>query len=250
MKIIVSGDLHGDWGQLNTLINNKTPDIILQCGDFGWWPRFNNIKPVIYKHQKSWAHMGIKPKNTKVYFCDGNHEEHPTLIQDGNIHELYSNIFHCSRGSILTINDTNILFMGGAHSIDKDKRTPGHDWFPEENINQSNYNLLDFNKHIDIVISHTCPYEFNMESDSQEKINDSNRKLLSIILKEYKPKLWYFGHWHKFKEGIYNHNEIFPKFKKEECNIQNIYLPIHETTKWTGLDYPSHGGKWWVTLEL
>ena len=38
MKVLVVGDIHGDWGKLNSLLTVKRPDIVLQCGDFGWWP--------------------------------------------------------------------------------------------------------------------------------------------------------------------------------------------------------------------
>lgn len=39
MKIIVAGDFHGHFGPVNTMIAKQNPSIILQCGDFGWWPR-------------------------------------------------------------------------------------------------------------------------------------------------------------------------------------------------------------------
>lgn len=47
-NILVYGDLHGDWGALNRLISKKHPDIVLQCGDFGWFPRFEVNRPVLY----------------------------------------------------------------------------------------------------------------------------------------------------------------------------------------------------------
>ena len=73
-KILVVGDTHGEWGRLNQLINTKCPDLILQCGDFGWWPKMEVTRPVLYGQQKVWHLNGIKPKKTRVYWCDGNHE--------------------------------------------------------------------------------------------------------------------------------------------------------------------------------
>ena len=45
------------------------------------------------------------------------------------------NIFYMPRGSVLSLSDgRNVLFMGGAESVDKRRRTPGYDWFKQELI--------------------------------------------------------------------------------------------------------------------
>jgi len=89
--------------------------------------------------------------------------------------------------------------MGGAHSFDWKLRTPGFDWFPElELVTESDLeNLPD--KKIDIVISHTAPEEFYMSFPPKE---DPSRESLSYILKRYKPKLWFFGHFHIYDTGF------------------------------------------------
>jgi len=33
MKIMIVGDVHGEFGTLNTLINRRKPDMIIACGD-------------------------------------------------------------------------------------------------------------------------------------------------------------------------------------------------------------------------
>ena len=43
MKTLIVGDIHGDWGKLNALMQKKQPDIVLQCGDFGWWPQWQVV---------------------------------------------------------------------------------------------------------------------------------------------------------------------------------------------------------------
>ena len=231
MKIIVVGDLHGEWNHLNKLINKKDPNYIFQCGDFGWWPKLDlGIKqsPILYNYPNkitNWKLKGVKPKNTKVFWCDGNHEEHPTLSQNGKINEVYENIFHASRGSTLEIDGLHVLFCGGADSIDKNLRTAGHDWFPEENITQQEFEKMMSHDKIDIVISHTCPLEFEVNTEFGEKHKDVNRQALSEVLKKYRPHKWFFGHWHMFKQGQF------------------------EGTKWCCLDYPNHRGRWWIELK-
>lgn len=251
-KIIVSGDWHGAWGPANTLINKKNPEIILQCGDFGWWPRFHNTRCVssgeyeIIKEEiigdpwqrmmtrrieKKWNQFGVKAKDTKVYFCDGNHEDHWDLVNERNYMKapckVMHNVYYMKRGSVLKLPDgRNILFIGGAESIDRDSRTLGVDWFPEESINHSNIeNLPD--TEIDIVISHTCPVE--MYEDITKKSNiykmiGPSERALSYVLDKYKPNLWYFGHYHLFLKGQIRNTKWF------------CLNTIGETNWWTYLE--------------
>jgi UDP-2,3-diacylglucosamine pyrophosphatase LpxH len=192
MKVLVVGDVHGHWHALNNVIEKTQPEIIFQCGDFGYWPRND-----YYSFDK------LKNGNCKIYWCDGNHEDHEYLKKlESN--EVAPNVFYMKRGSYLTLNGKNILFMGGADSIDKHARTPGHTWFPDELITQRDiYELPDIQ--VDIVISHTCPYEFAVEKHRGRFMNtyDSSRDALHVILAKYRPSRWFFGHWHGFAQGKY-----------------------------------------------
>jgi len=235
-SIIVTGDIHGDWSALNKLINHKKPKIVLQTGDFGYFPRLIEIRqhgiisliernkvndPLLLKQRK----YPKLPQGSKLYFCDGNHEDHESLgLATSN--EVYPNVFHMKRGSTITLPDGRIvLFMGGAESLDKDSRIQGRDWFPEEEIKDSDIRNLDLNRKIDIVISHTCPMEFDVY-DFGGKERDSSRLALSYILEIFRPSLWYFGHWHIYKTGF----------------VKNC--------RWTVLDMTwGSSGKWWEYLK-
>ena len=195
-KIIICGDIHARWDKLNSLINKKQPDIILQVGDFGYYPEYKNYHP----HH-------IKNGDTKIYWCDGNHENHDKL----NIikrNEIRPNVFYMKRGSVLTLpNGEIVLFMGGAESIDKHLRTIGVDWFPQEVISQKDLeNLPSTDTKIDIVISHTCPLEFDLGDrfKDTQKYKDCSRVALSRVLEIYKPAKWYFGHYHANIKGQYD----------------------------------------------
>lgn len=238
--VLVGGDFHGVWGPVNAVINRKRPDIFLQCGDFGWWPRFHNTTAIDtgenrwsessgFRKPKPWDMYGLKLKDTKMYFCDGNHEDHWALKAilrqpvHGDPPEMgMNNLFYMRRGKTLTLPDgRTVLFMGGADSIDKDARTLGVDWFPEEIITQSDMmNLPDVN--VDIVISHTCPLEFFSEVVTYKIVEPSNHAL-SYVLDHYKPDLWFFGHFHCFKKGK------------------------HNNTNWHALNMVPDSG-WWIPL--
>jgi len=219
-NIIICGDVHAYWKELNKLVSRRKPDIILQCGDFGFWP---NIPKYDYKH--------IKNGDTKIYWCDGNHENHWELanLRGRDVSEIHPNVFYMKRGSILTLPDgRNVLFIGGADSIDKEYRHIGYNWFPEEIILYKDIENLPY-INIDIVISHTCPTEvYNFLKKKylvDDKFRDPSQYALSYVLDKYKPSLWYFGHFHI-----------------------NMDITI-KNTKFTVLNYAGSGGKWWTTLK-
>jgi len=221
MKVLMVGDIHGRFEDLNKLINKRKPDITIQVGDnaYYWMNNDNTGK--------------IKPQGSKVYLIPGNHENFDIFHERiGRLHldptEIENNIFYCSIGSSITINNKKILFIGGADSVDKEMRTDKINWFREEEIlnNKDLDFILDNHKHADIIVSHTCPMEFDMkETERFDKWNDPTRQVLSILLEKLNPYLWYFGHWHHYLKGT---------FKKTEWVALNM---VPET-------------KWWKMIEL
>ena len=238
MKIIILGDTHGEFGKLNAFIAKHQPDIIIITGDFGYWPNLVEEKIDFgwgghvrkYREKKSHCLARIKPHGTKIYWVDGNHEQHSSLnqYQDGGIHELEKNVFFCSRGSCLNIAGLDFLFIGGAYSIDQCMRKEGVDWFREETISYTDFERAMDHERVDIVVSHTCPKYFipNLLKGNKAKVNDPSIDALNGIFDHYKPSQWFFGHWHFFTEGYYKGCE------------------------WTALNYLGHGigGRAWKKL--
>jgi Icc-related predicted phosphoesterase len=215
MKITFIGDTHKKFYHIKEVLDMNN-DLIISTGDFGYWPGDININHALYFMTK---------QEKKLYFCDGNHENH-WAINELCSNDIVKNVIYMKRGKVLTINDSNILFMGGASSIDRKVRTVGLDWFPEEVISQKDmYNLP--NEKIDIVVSHTCPNEFflNLHIKYHYADNDPSRKALSYVLDRYRPKLWIFGHFHVYQEGNFN------------------------STKWICLNKANKNG-WHKTIEI
>lgn len=217
MKTIITGDLHGNFIQLNAMIKQESPDLVKCCGDFGYWPRVDYIQKV----------ETINTVHTKVLFCDGNHEDHWELQRLKNL-AVAPNVFYQPRGSTYRLPDgRNVLFMGGGVSIDKHLRTVGYDWFPEETITQKDFmNLPD--EPIDIFITHTCSHEIydnHIKSAMGHglKDNDPCYSALSSLWEMYKPAQWFFGHFHVNLNGIY------------------------KGTRWHCLGAVGHG-PWWMEL--
>ena len=135
MKIIVAGDFHGHFGPVNTMIAKQNPSMILQCGDFGWWPRVHG------KQFQSgsgkyipWDQYSLKNKDTKIFWCPGNHEDWESLNGiDSDNNEVMKNVYYMERGTILELLDhRKCLFIGGGLSIDRKsriERSPAFGWF-------------------------------------------------------------------------------------------------------------------------
>lgn len=198
-KVMIIGDIHGKFANLETIVNygfkQHSIEACIVCGDYGIWNDITHINliPEYYK-------LDVK---VPVYFCDGNHDNHYFLdtFERGKIHKLLENLYFCAYGSVLTINNKNILFCGGADSIDKEQRILGKSYWDTEQISEEDQNFLP-DVHIDIVISHTCP---NFIASILKiptcglyinKYYDPSTKYLEDVYIKYKPEHWYFGHWH------------------------------------------------------
>ena len=191
-RILVVGDVHLKFSNLKKLCKKHTPDMVFQVGDFGYFPEDYYFNPEFLSNLPD------------IFFCDGNHENHERL-RDGTIQEILpNNVTFMERGSVVTVNGKNILFMGGSSSVDANTRTPGFDWFPGETISEKDLDRIPKDTRIDVVISHTCPEEvFPFVNPKYNRDNDPSRKALSYILNNLCPSEWFFGHFHKRCEGVY-----------------------------------------------
>jgi hypothetical protein len=225
MRVIVCGDLHGSWSLLNSLINRKRPDIVLQCGDFGYFPREECFErqysgrtvPVRRYDPRGRIKNAPGGSRVQIYWAEGNHEDYFCLRERkirGDF-EVAPGVYWQPRGSTLRLPDGRLaLFMGGAKSTDWKLSEPGVDWFPDEVLSEED--LKDLPDRADIVISHTVPLEFKvrnwggMTSEALEKqwgwdmSSDPSRALLSRVLEHCRPHLWYAAHWHTFAQGETN----------------------------------------------
>lgn len=214
------GDIHGDFGKLNSLMNTKFPDITIVCGD------------IAYFWMNNQAIGKIKPKG-KVYLVPGNHEDF-MMINDivgrNKLEpvEVEPNLFFCSIGSSITVNNQKILFVGGADSFDKQQRTMMVDWFPEETLNCIDIDfILDNHSNADIIVSHTAPTEFWVgNAHWNSKHTDPTRKALSVLLEKYHPSRWYFGHFHEY------------------------FIDVYKNTRWKGLNLIQAHTKYFDIIDI
>lgn len=211
-RILVVGDVHADFERLNAFISLARPRIILQCGDFGWWPHHHDITTT--KKQYYFDQYALKMQETVLYWCDGNHENHWDLqyrLEAGKkpLEIPVPGCWYMPRGSVLELNGQKILFFGGGDSVDKKYRKIGKSWWPEEIPTEEDFQYAEeqiaaHGGKIDVVISHTAPSPFLdtfLHKIVDSKLYDPTIEFLDKILEKYRPKRWFFGHFHVFVEG-------------------------------------------------
>jgi UDP-2,3-diacylglucosamine pyrophosphatase LpxH len=220
--LIFLGDLHSNFNNLRWYIENKkiTDATIIQVGDFGIG--FNNDKVDNQLLQE--LNIFLNQKNTNFFAIRGNHDN-PKYFK-GN--HLLSNLKLLPDYSVITVDDWNILLVGGAISVDRIPRIKENGYFKDFNIdkqvywqdeiftyNDDNKNFINNLKNIDIVVTHTAPSKCNPDNslgfnrivdsfartDSDLK-NDliEERKLADVffsdLLSNNDIRYHFYGHFH------------------------------------------------------
>ena len=125
MKVHFLGDIHGDFGELTKIADNvskKYGDIpMLQLGDMGI-----GFIPYVNKHTGKVCGGDPESLPENLFFFAGNHDNrekcktYPNYLGDFGYNEKLK-----------------IFFISGAWSIDMLQRTPGLDWWYNEQLDYS-----------------------------------------------------------------------------------------------------------------
>lgn len=227
MSIWVVGDLHSNaMGERKHCNSAKWPeqknltkdDVLVQLGDFGdvWYNPENSR----YKEDQYWQAWWAS-RNYSLLVVDGNHENHDmidalpemkkwegtvkVLKTSGNKFEA-GEIYFAKRGEIYIIDGQKVFCMGGAASTDKEHRTQGVSWWPQEvpSYKQMDYAQGNLEKHdniVDIVLTHTIPqqmiqYFIHETIQNSAKFKDPTAEFLGFLWDNIDFKQWHSGHFH------------------------------------------------------
>jgi predicted phosphodiesterase len=211
MKILILGDVHGEWGELNIVVARalrRHPDItaLVQVGDFSYaWP---GRQPFVWL-KKYWDNADFDcVQAIPFYFLDGNHENHDQLDLDHGAFQ--SNMIYMPRGSINTFHTGDglaparrAMFFGGATTpaFDMHNRIQGVSYWPQESIKYRQVEeALRAEGPIDIMFTHDHPSSFPYRK-YDNAYGKADQDFLEVLRKHFKQKFHVFGHHHDFKQG-------------------------------------------------
>ena len=207
-RLFVTGDIHQsvDIHKLSSsnfkIKNDLTKnDILVITGDIGLVWNYGQTPFGEEKYWRNW--LNNKPWTT---FCTlGNHEAY-NLIETfpivefcgGRARKITDSIYYEIRGEIYNLNGKICLSLGGAESMDKEFRTEGISWWPQEQITEDDIrrarkNLRRYNYKVDYIFTHTGGVNVNSYLGFTPTISDIK---LDEVLCEIEYSRHYCGHYH------------------------------------------------------
>lgn len=250
--IYITGDTHRDFSRIYGKKFNKD-DMLIILGDAGI-NYYLNEEDISFK--KFLNNIGIN-----LFCIQGNHEERPQNINTYKevdmfggkvfIENDYPNIIFAKNGEVYTIDNKQVLVIGGAYSVDKNYRLMyGHQWFKDEQLSEDEKESI-LNKykgqHIDIILSHTCPKKYEptevfMSGIDQSKVDKSMEEFLDKIEENIDYDKWYCGHFHTEKKidklefmfgriKVFNKDEFFPKYDNNGYEFIRDYCRQEDVMK-------------------
>lgn len=192
MRTRIIGDIHGKWYDYQLLTNPQLGDIesSVQVGDFGigfsgdyWHDRVNDF------HTEKPNHRFIRGNHDNPEKCK---TEMVGYIQDGII-------------------ENDVMYIGGAWSIDREWRVKDQDWWEDEELSYAELDILiNVYEMIkpSILITHDCPtsvsYEMFVKSGKSiagtKQFKTRTGEALQRMFEIHQPDYHFFGHWHHTKE--------------------------------------------------
>lgn len=227
-NIYLTGDTHGSIERVSNFTNRfdttKEDDLFIILGDAGYNYYVKRLIGVDkYQPDGNLAiHKRLSRLPITIAVVQGNHEA-PAWTCEGfdevdfmngkaYQHPSATNVFYLKNGEIYKMNGKTFLVMGGAYSIDKDRRSVpyegmlrGCNWFPEEQMTKEEFakardNLKKHGNRVDFVLTHTCPMskrplDMFLQGISLEPDNTMEEEF-EVMMNEFSFDHWCFGHYH------------------------------------------------------
>jgi len=208
--VYYTGDIHGSHFELAKFCRKMDlteDDIIVLLGDVG---------ANYYESRRDRKFKATLNLLGPTLFCiHGNHESRPSAIAsyktkewNGGVvwyEEEFPNLLFAKDGEIFSIDGLQHLVIGGAYSVDLYYRlSRGYSWWSDEQPSDEIKAYVEAQiaaNHIDIVLSHTCPFKYEpieafLPMIDQSTVDDSTERWLDTIEESIEYRAWFCGHWH------------------------------------------------------
>lgn len=201
-RVLLAGDTHANsrWiGHLCAVARDQRCPLILQVGDFGYFPSHRVGRTFLDAAERAGAEHDVH-----IAFIDGNHDDHDRLARrrgDGRTPTgVSAHVTYLPRGLRLDIGGRAFGFLGGAFSVDWRYRTEGRTWWPQETIEPADVARLGAGP-LDVLVTHDAPDGVDLPSTWRLPPDDearglAQRTLIRRALDATTPQLIVHGHWH------------------------------------------------------
>jgi hypothetical protein len=186
-------------------------DTIFALGDFGYWEHTPHGQWALDEQSRL-----LQEADVQLYWLDGNHENHTLLraipweMDDEGFWIIRENIKYSPRGHDWTWGETHFLTLGGAYSIDKNKRRPGTSWWSEETITDEDVEACYTPERVDIMLTHDLPTGIDMQAIQAYRgfpyqtipASEDNRNKVRQVVEGCLPTKLFHGHYHLKYEDL------------------------------------------------
>ena len=189
------GDIHGKFDRYREIADVDYPTV--QVGDFGVGFGGQYWHDTVNEFHSSGQHRFIRGNHDDPQRC---RTEMTGYIADGTV-------------------ENDVMYIGGAWSIDHKHRIPGVDWWEDEELSYSELETL-----IDVyaatrprvMITHDCPttVAYHMFIRGGKSLGGNVQILtrtgeaFQTMFEIHQPEVWVFGHWHVSKRQEINGTEF------------------------------------------
>jgi hypothetical protein len=185
MSLTVIGDAHGQYDRYVKIARKR--DFTVQIGDLGF--RYECLK-------------NLEGDNHKV--VGGNHDNYDIIA---NWPHYLGDFGNFSLGGV------DFFFYRGAYSIDRQYRTIGLDWWPDEQVKIEGFmeaRELYRKTKPSVVLTHDCPESISplLLPPGAQIYQNQTGWALQEFFNIHQPNKWIFGHYHVSKKMVVKGTEF------------------------------------------
>ena len=133
------------------------------------------------------------PQGSNFSYIRGNHDNPGLVITDPH---------YIGNAAVAPVTfDIHIALLSGGFSTDRASRTPGKDWWEDEELSQEDFDwwmeqVRDVQP--DVIVTHSAPpLVFPFIGVPSGNFRSRTDRFLDVVSYFIKPKVWIFGHYHR-----------------------------------------------------